>query len=98
MDVGKFLFKPKLVIYKFKSMEGCQFFNCCTKGGGYVVGKTNGGSKEKDFVTKEECYTLLKLYEELYAHPLTNGDYLTIFLRLVNAIEGMCCELGTICV
>jgi hypothetical protein len=97
MDVGKFLFQPKLVIYKL-SMEGCQFFNCCPKGGGLCGWQNKWRVQEKEYVTKEECYTLLKLYEELYAHALTNGDYLAIFLRLVNAIEGICCELGTICV
>lgn len=34
MDVGNVLFKPKLVIYKFRSMEGYQIFNCFPKGGG----------------------------------------------------------------
>jgi hypothetical protein len=50
----------------------------------YVVGKRQQNKwrvQENEFVTKEECYTLLKLYEELYSHPLTNGDYLAIFLK-----------------
>jgi len=56
MDVGKFLFKPKLVIYKFRSMEGCQFFNCCPKGSGLCgwqkTTKQMEG-QEKEFVIKE---------------------------------------------
>ncbi len=58
-------------------------------------------AKQMEGARKGVCHKrvlhIAKLYEELYAHPFTNGDYLAIFLKLVNAIERMCCELGTIC-
>jgi hypothetical protein len=84
MDVGKFLFKPKLVIYKLKTWKDINFSIIAQKEVVYVVGKRQQNKwkvQEKDFVTNEKCYTLLKFYEELYAHPLTNGVYLAIFLR-----------------
>ncbi len=32
-------------------------------------------------VTTQDCFALLKLYEKVYAHPPTNGDYRGIFLQ-----------------
>lgn len=32
-------------------------------------------------VTAQDCFALLKLYQKVYAHLWTNGDYLGIFLH-----------------
>jgi hypothetical protein len=34
-----------------------------------------------EFVTTKDCETLFKLYEDVYAHPLPNDDYLGVFLH-----------------
>jgi transposase len=32
-------------------------------------------------ITAQDCFALLKLYEKVFAHLPTNGDYLGIFLQ-----------------
>jgi hypothetical protein len=34
-----------------------------------------------EVLIEKDCETLCKLYEDVYAHPPPNGDYLAIFLR-----------------
>jgi hypothetical protein len=34
-----------------------------------------------DLFSAEGCLEILKLYESIYAHPPTNGDYFGIFLK-----------------
>jgi hypothetical protein len=45
--------------------------------------KTQNGWKPKpnDHLTIVNCGALLKLYEDVYAHPLDNGQHFAIFLK-----------------
>jgi hypothetical protein len=34
-----------------------------------------------DLLNVEDCLEILKLYDSVYAHPVTNGDYSSIYLK-----------------
>jgi hypothetical protein len=37
--------------------------------------------KMSNLLNVEDCSEFLKLYESVYAHPPSNGDYFNIFLK-----------------
>ncbi len=37
--------------------------------------------KMSNLLSVKDCLEILKLYESVYAHPVTNGDYSSIYLK-----------------